>query len=79
MADVLVRNLDDAVLKRLKTHARREGRSLQAEVSRILTRAAETPQVDPETARKMLDRFRRRFHGRRFSDSAAILREDRDR
>ncbi len=79
MANILVRDLDERVVKSLKDRARRGGRSLQAEVSTILTQAAESPTVDAATAQKMLDRFRRRLKGRRFSDSTDLIREDRDR
>jgi plasmid stability protein len=76
MAQILVRDLDDGVVKRLKNRARREGRSLQCEVKMILERAAK---VDMESALKLVDDFRRRFKGRKFSDSAELIREDRDR
>ena len=76
MAQILVRDLDAAVVERLKRRAKRDGRSLQAEVKMILEHAAK---VDMDTAREMLDKFRRRFKGRKFSDSVELLREDRER
>ena len=36
MAQILVRNLDEKIVNRLKARARRNGRSLQAEVRAIL-------------------------------------------
>ena len=79
MAQILVRNLDDAVVARLKDQAKKNGRSLQSEVKEILGQAAGEPKVDMETARKMCDEFRRRFKGRKFTDSAQLIREDRER
>ena len=75
MAQILVRNVGKAVVERLKSRARRGGRSLESEVREILEEAT---QVDMETARKLADRIRAGL-GRRFSDSTALVREDRDR
>ena len=79
MAQILVRDLDEQVVKRLKARAETAGRSLQSEVKRILEQAANAQEVDMKTARKMCERFRRRFGGRSFPDSALLVREDRDR
>jgi len=78
MAQVLVRNLKDTVVARLKKRARTKGRSLQAEVKTILEEAANEA---PEEFWKEADRIREQLHrsGRKFSDSAALIREDRDR
>ena len=76
MAQILVRNLDARVVERLKRRAKDQGRSLQAEVKMILEQAAT---VDVDTAREMLEQFRRRFKGRKFPDSVELIREDRDR
>ena len=78
MAQILVRDLDEETVERLKKRAEEDGRSLQAEVKRILTLAAHEPTLDMEAARKMLDEFRKRFKGRKFSDSVELIREDRD-
>jgi plasmid stability protein len=75
MAQILVRNLKPKVVARLKKRARAGGRSLESEVREILEEAT---QVDMETARKLADRIRAGL-GRRFSDSTALVREDRDR
>jgi len=78
MAQVLVRNLEDKVVARLKKRARTRGRSLQAEVKTILEEAAKEA---PRDFWKEADRIRQQLKrsGRKFSDSAALLREDRDR
>jgi antitoxin FitA len=76
MAQLLVRNLDEAVVTRLKAQARRHGRSLQAEVQGILERAS---RIDYERAVKAADRIRRRIGRRQQTDSVDLIREDRER
>jgi plasmid stability protein len=78
MAQILVRRLDKTVVERQKRQAETNGRSLEAEVRRILEEAAEAPKVDWETARKMAEEFRRRFGARTFDDSTEIIRAFRD-
>ena len=79
MAQLLVRNLDNDVVAKLKERAKREGRSLESEVRTILEQAASEPKVDMETARKLIEDIRDRFKGREFPDSVGLIREDRDR
>lgn len=76
MPQVLVRNLDKAVVDRLKRRARRRGRSLQAELHDILERAART---DMTEARQAAERIRRKLADRSHSDSAELIAEDRGR
>jgi antitoxin FitA len=76
MAQVLIRNLDPKHVARLKERARQHGRSLEAELRRILERAAS---ADPAEARTLAARIRRRLAGRNHSDSAALVAEDRSR
>lgn len=45
MASIVVRGLDDAVKKQLAAQARGHGRSMEAEVRDILTKAAGRPHV----------------------------------
>ena len=76
MPDVLVRDVDEKVLEKLKNKAARNGRSLQREVQIILNEAINfEPLSDAEVARKIKDSLR----GRQHSDSAELLREDRNR
>lgn len=77
MAQVLVRDLDAAVVERLKERARRNGRSLQKETKAILEAAATT--LTMAEARLAAERIRSRFGDRTFSDSAELIREDRER
>lgn len=76
MAQVLVRDLEKRVLDRLKVRARHHGRSLQAELKLILEQAAAADMVE---ARALARKIRRKLIGRRHSDSAELVSEDRRR
>ena len=76
MANILVRDLDDDVLRQLKAAAKAHGRSLQAEIHDVLQRAttrnlAETQRLSTQ----WLKRLRKSTH----SDSSVMIREDRDK
>ncbi len=75
MAQLLVRNLDDALIARLRARAARNGRSVEAEHREIL-RAALAAREDDfwELAR----RLREETAGRDLTPSEVLLREDRD-
>lgn len=77
MAKVLVRDLDPAVVERLKARAREHDRSLQKELKAILEEAAAKPSW--AEARADAERVRQMLAGRRFSDSTELVREDRER
>jgi plasmid stability protein len=77
MPNVLVRDVDDKALARLKERARGNGRSLGAELRIIIEQAAR--QVDMTTARTLAEQMSSRLAGRRHIDSAALLRKDRQR
>lgn len=79
MAQILVRDLDQETVERLKRRAREDGRSLQSEVKHILSQAAQEPIVDMETARALVENIRKKFKGRKFPDSVELIREDRNR
>ncbi|MBI4588282.1 MAG: hypothetical protein HY725_05550 [Candidatus Rokubacteria bacterium] len=74
MSRVLVRDLNPAVVAKLKARARKHGRSLQAELKRILEHAARS---DTTTARALAARIRQRLAGRAHTNSVALLAEDR--
>jgi len=76
MAQLLVRDLDPAVVARLKDKARQNRRSLQGEVKAILEEAAE--RATREEALAMIDKWQRKWGDRVFSDSTQMIREDRD-
>jgi plasmid stability protein len=76
VAQVLVREIDEAVLAALKRRAARSGRSLQAELKHLLERAART---DVGEARRVAARIRRALAGRSHGDSADLVATDRAR
>jgi plasmid stability protein len=76
MANALVRDLDDQVYERLKARAAGNNRSLEAELRAILVAASK--QVSRAEARTRAAEMRQRLSGRPHSDSAELIREDRD-
>jgi plasmid stability protein len=78
MPDVLVRDVEVEVLTKLKERAKRNGRSLQNELIQLFQSSVESERKQlssRETAAKIKDMLRGRIH----SDSAELLREDRQR
>lgn len=75
MAQILIRGLDDDVVKRLKRRAERAGRSLQSETKLILERAAGQSLAE---SLKTAAQWRTKV-GRVAADSVQLLREDRQR
>jgi antitoxin FitA len=75
MTNVLIRDLDDKIVKRLKRRAAQNDRSLQAELKAIIERAALVNIVD---ARELAARIRERL-GEQTSDSTDLIAEDRRR
>jgi antitoxin FitA len=76
MADLLIRGLDEETVKRLRARARRHGRTLQGEAKFVLQRAAG---AGPHDIAAMLGNWEQRFNERRFTSSADLIREDRER
>ena len=77
MPQMLVRDLDPEVVERLKARARAHGRSLQKEVKSILEEAATT--LSTREAAGVAESWQERLAGREYSDSAELVREDRER
>lgn len=75
MANVLVRDLDDGVLKQLKAAAKAHGRSLQAEIHDVLRRASTRNLAE---TRRLSTQWLKRLRYSTQSDSAVTIREDRD-
>ena len=78
MGTLTIRNLDDRVIERLKAQARENERSLEGEVRHMLTERADR--------RLRIAEFRERTRelasataGTQQTDSAILLRADRDR
>ena len=75
MASVLVRDLDDDVLKQLKAAAKAHGRSLQAEIHDVLQRASTRNLAE---TRRLSAQWLKRLRHSSPSDSVVTIREDRD-
>jgi plasmid stability protein len=76
MAQLLVRNLDEEMIKRLKMLAKRHNRSLQGQVKLILEEGA---MLSGGQVMELVEKWQRRLGGKRLRDSAALIREDRGR
>jgi antitoxin FitA len=59
MTQITIRNLDDAVRLKLRTRAAAKGRSLEAELREIITRAASEAEPTPNIGRSISQRFKR--------------------
>ena len=75
MPNVLVRDLDDDVLRQLKAAAKANGRSLQAEIHEVLRRASTRNLAE---TRRLSARWLKRLSRPGHSNSAGLIREDRD-
>lgn len=80
MPDILLRDLDDETVARLTERARRNQRSLEAELKVIFENAVanEPTAAGREEFWRIADDVRERLKGRRHTDSAQIIRESRD-
>ena len=76
MPNVLMRNVDAAVLKDLKGAAHAHGRSLQAEIHEVLRHASSRSLVKTQ---RLSARWLKRLGTSPHSDSTTLIREDRDR
>ncbi len=63
MAQLIVRNLDDRAKERLRTRAKRNGRSLEAEARAILEEVAVKEGVRKKQAKGLGTRIAERFKG----------------
>jgi antitoxin FitA len=76
MAQVIVRNIPDDVVVRLKARAARQKRSLEQELREILSEAARPSR---EEILADIDRIRAMTPKVPQTDSAELIREERDR
>jgi plasmid stability protein len=76
LAQILVRKLPDAVVERLKARARRNRRSLEAEVRAIL---ADSVAKDKAAFLERAAAMRAQLAGQPHTETWRLLREDRDR
>jgi plasmid stability protein len=78
MANLTIRNVEDAVVQRLKSKAIQSGRSLEAELREVLRQAANRKSREEMLA--AADRIAAMTPMNvKQTDSAELLREDRDR
>jgi len=76
MAQVIIRNIDDEAIRRLKERAQRKGISLEHELRTIVVQAAGNDRLAlRERAAELRRKLGRKAHG----DSTESIREDRDR
>ena len=78
MAQLLVRDIDEALVNQLKEQAKEHHRSLQGQVKLILETHCHS-QVKMDKVLKNLRAFHASFGDRKFSDSTEMIREDRNR
>ena len=76
MAQLLIRNLETETIARLKERAKLHNRSLQGEAKSILELSAK---MTMEEARERAMKIRASFGKKMFTDSAELIREDRER
>jgi plasmid stability protein len=77
MAEVRVRNLDDWVVGWFRAQAKRHGQSLEGELRQTLKDVAlDRKRVVADRLRANLKEMEEKYGT--FSDSAALIREDRD-
>ncbi len=78
MAEIVLTDVDAVILQHLRDRAMRHGRTLEQEAESILAEALGSDRSNPWAA---VDAIYHRLaaSGRTFSDSAELLREDRDR
>lgn len=77
MPDLLIRDVDEKAVERLKAKATQHGQSLQQYLKAAVEREAMERTADER--RRILERSLHHFAGRTFGDSAEAIREDRDR
>jgi len=76
MPQLLIRNLEPETIERLKEQAKQHNRSLQGEAKSIIEKSVK---ITMEETMERAIAWRKKFAGKKFSDSAELLREDRER
>lgn len=77
MSDILIRDVDPEALKAIKARAARGGRSMQAELRHVIEELAEQERRR-RTFWERADALRAASAGTEQTDSADLIREDRD-
>lgn len=77
MTELRIRNVDEWIVESLRLRARSHGQSLEGALREWLRQEAMRPKQElAHQLRQMRDELRKKYGT--FSDSAALLREDRD-
>ena len=77
MSNILIRDVDEQIVERIKRKAARRGQSMQQHLKRLVERDAGMSLLESyEAAERIAAQFR--AEGRTFSDSTELVREDRD-
>ncbi len=79
MAELLIRDVDDATLASLTKQAEKHGRTLDSELKEILRQAAVESNISMAEARRAIEDFRRKIGANHQTDSTLLLAEDRAR
>jgi plasmid stability protein len=79
MADIIIRDLSPDVVERLEDRAKRHGLSVEEEVRDIIESVVPSPASAFTDPLEISDYWHRRLAGRMTSDSADLIREDRER
>ena len=77
MPDVLIRDVEVAVIDRLKARAKGQNRSLQSELNSILRDSAN--RREPMSELELIREIRASIKNKQKTDSVELLREDRNR
>jgi antitoxin FitA len=79
MADIILRNLDEALKQGLRERAGRHGRSMSAELREIVRAALSQPDTDVNANfKKLAAKLRKRGRGRKQTPAWILQREGRD-
>ena len=79
MAQLLIRDIEPATIQFLKLQAKEHHRSLQGELKSIIEAATAARTMSKEEVRRTCKAWHKRLAGNTSSDSAKLLREDRNR
>lgn len=75
--DILIRKIEVSVVEKLKAKAKKQNRSLQAEMKIALQNAAS--RLEPMSEQELIRKIRESNTKTNRTNSADLLREDRDR
>ena len=77
MSELRIRNVDEWVVESLRQRARSSGQSLEGALRELLRQEAMRPKLEmANELRRMREELRTKYGT--FSDSTALIREDRD-